>query len=129
MTDIADKTQKLLEQLLQKSDAVDEKLTRIENNLNTQIRDIKADLEKLKLQNKHEIYNIKNTLNDLEKSQDLILQKFDERNIRISKLMQENKKLPIENSELNSKINNLIEQQESQKVQTNQQGSTLDHHT
>ena len=129
MTDIADKTQKLLEQLLQKSDAVDEKLTRIENNLNTQIRDIKADLEKLKLQNKHEIYNIKNTLNDLEKSQDLILQKFEEQNIRISKLMQENKKLPIENSELNSKINNLIEQQESQKVQTNQQGSTLDHHT
>ena len=42
--------------------------------------------------------------------------------------MQENKKLPIENSELNSKINNLIEKQESQKVQTNQQGSTLDHH-
>ena len=128
MTDIADKTQKLLEQLLQKSDAVDEKLTRIENNLNTQIRDIKADLERLKLQNKHEIYNIKNTLNGLEKGQDLILQKFEERNIRISKLMQENKKLPIENSELNSKINNLIEQQESQRVQTNQQGSTLDHH-
>ena len=42
--------------------------------------------------------------------------------------MQENKKLPIENSELNSKINNLIEQQESQKVQTNQQSSRLDHH-
>ena len=35
VTDIADKTQKLLEQLLQKSDAVDEKLTRIEDNLNT----------------------------------------------------------------------------------------------
>ena len=39
---------------------------------------MKADLERLKLQNKHEIYNIKNTLNDLEKSQDLILQKFEE---------------------------------------------------
>ena len=34
--------------------------------------------------------------------------------------MQDNKNLPMENSELNSKINNLIEQQESQKVQTNQ---------
>ena len=31
--------------------------------------------------------------------------------------MQDNKNLPMENSELNSKINNLIEQQESQKVQ------------
>ena len=29
--------------------------------------------------------------------------------------MQHNKKLPLENSELNSKINNLIEQQERKK--------------
>ena len=34
--------------------------------------------------------------------------------------MQDNKNLPMENSELNSKTNNLIKQQESQKVQTNQ---------
>ena len=45
MTDNADKTQKLLEQFLQKSDALDEKLTRIENNLKMQIRDIKVNLE------------------------------------------------------------------------------------
>ena len=31
--------------------------------------------------------------------------------------MQDNENLPMENSELNSKINNLIKQQESQKVQ------------
>ena len=36
--------------------------------------------------------------------------------------MQDNKKWSVENSELNSKINNLIEQQESQKVQTSQLG-------
>ena len=46
------------------------------------------------------------------KNKDLISQKFEEQNIKISKLMQHNKKLPLENSELNSKINNLIEQQE-----------------
>ena len=39
--------------------------------------------------------------------------------------MQGNKKLSMENSELNSKINNLVEQQESQKVQTNQIGQCI----
>ena len=86
MTDNADKTQKLLEQLCQKSIALDKKLTRIENNLNRQIRDIKTNLESHKLQNNHEIDNIKQILNNVEKSQDLILQKFEEQNIKISKL-------------------------------------------
>ena len=108
MTDNADKTQKLLGQFLQKSDALDKKLTRIENNLKMQIRDIKVNLESHKLQSKHEIDNIKNLLDDVEKSQDLILQKSEEQNIKISKLMQDNTKLSMENSELNSKINNLI---------------------
>ena len=39
--------------------------------------------------------------------------------------MQGNKKLSMENSELNSKINNLVKQQESQKVQTNQIGQCI----
>ena len=68
MTDNADKTQKLLEQLLQKSDALDEKLIMIEDNLNMQITDIKANFESHKLQSKHEIGNIKNTLDDVEKT-------------------------------------------------------------
>ena len=50
MTDSTDKTEILLEQFLQKSDALDEKLTRIENNLKMQIRDIKVNLESHKLQ-------------------------------------------------------------------------------
>ena len=84
-------------------------------SLNTQIRDIKANLVSHKLQTKYEIDNIKNTLDDVEKGQDLISQKSEEQNIKISKLMQDNKKLPMENSELNNRINNLIEQQESRK--------------
>ena len=124
MTDKADKTQKLLKQLLQNSDALDEKLIRIEDNLNTQIKDIKANLQSHKLQSKYEIGNIRNTLDNVDKSQDLISQKFEEQNIKISKLMQDNKKLLMENSELNSKINN-IEQQESQKMQTNQLGQYI----
>ena len=124
MTDKADKTQKLLKQLLQNSDALDEKLIRIEDNLNTQIKDIKANLQSHKLQSKYEIGNIRNTLDNVDKSQDLISQKFKEQNIKISKLMQDNKKLLMENSELNSKINN-IEQQESQKMQTNQLGQYI----
>ena len=87
MTDNAEKTQELLEQLLQKSDAFEKKLTRIDVNLNTRIRDIKTNLESHKLQNKHEIDNIKNTLDDVEKSQELISQKFEEQNIKINNLM------------------------------------------
>ena len=124
MTDKADKTQKLLKQLLQNSDALDEKLTRIEDNLNTQIKDIKANLQSHKLRSKYEIGNIRNTLDNVDKSQDLISQKFEEKNIKISKLLQDNKKLLMEISELNSKINN-IEQQESQKMQTNQLGQYI----
>ena len=63
MTDNADNKQKLLEQLLQRSDSIDEKLTRTEANLNTQIREIKANFESHKLQNKHKIDNIRNTDN------------------------------------------------------------------
>ena len=75
MTDSTDKTEKLLERFLQKSDALDEKLTRIENNLKMQIRDIKVNLESHKLQNKHEIDNIKNALDDAEKKPRLNLAK------------------------------------------------------
>ena len=67
MIDNADKTQKLLEQLLEKSDALDQKLTMIEDNLNMQITDIKANFESHKLQIKHEIGKIKNTLDDVKK--------------------------------------------------------------
>ena len=58
----------------------------VSDNLNRQIRDIKTNLESHKLQNKHEIDNIKQILNDVEKSQDLISQKFEEQNIKLSKL-------------------------------------------
>ena len=103
---------KMLEQLLQKSDALDEKLTMIEDDLNMQITHIKANFKSHKLQSKHEIDNIKNTLDDVKKKKkDLISQKFEEQNIKIRKLMQDKKKLSLENSELNSKINNLIEQE------------------
>ena len=63
-----------------------------------------------------EFDTIKNTLNDMgKKSQDLISQKFEEQNLKISKIMQKYKKLFMKNWELNSQINNLIEQQESLK--------------
>ena len=48
----------------------------------------------------------------MSKKTDLVSQKFEEKNIKINKLMQDNKKLSMENLELNWKINNLIEEQE-----------------
>ena len=66
---------KMLEQLLQKSDALDEKLTMIEDDLNMQITHIKANFKSHKLQSKHEIDNIKNTLDDVKKKQRLNLTK------------------------------------------------------
>ena len=68
MNDNADKTQKLLKQLLQKSDAHYEKLTTIVDNLNMQITHIKANFKSHKLQSKHEIDKIKNTLDDVTKT-------------------------------------------------------------
>ena len=45
-----------------------------------------------------EFDTIKNTLNDMgKKSQDLISQKFEEQNLKISKIMQEYKKLFMKN--------------------------------
>ena len=80
-----------------------------------------------------EFDTIKNTLNDMgKKSQDLISQKFEEQNLKISKIMQEYKKLFMKNWELNSQINNLIEQQESQKTHKKRKptklGQYIDHH-
>ena len=80
-----------------------------------------------------EFDTIKNTLNDMgKKSQDLISQKFEEQNLKISKIMQEYKKLFMKNWELNSQINNLIEQQESQKNAQKRKptklGQYTDHH-
>ena len=69
MTDNADKTQKLLEQFLQKPDVLDEKLAMNEDNLNMQMSDIKANFESHKLPSKHETDNIKNTLDDVKKKQ------------------------------------------------------------
>ena len=66
---------KMLEQLLQKSDALDEKLTMIEDDLNMQITHIKANFKSHKLQSKHEIDNIKNTLDDVKKKKRLNLKK------------------------------------------------------
>ena len=40
----------------------------IEDNLNMQITDIKANFESHKLQSKHEIGNIRNTLDDAKKA-------------------------------------------------------------
>ena len=48
----------------------------------------------------------------MSKKTDLVSQKIEEKNIKINKLMQDNKKLSMENLELNWKINNLIEEQE-----------------
>ena len=53
MTDNTDTAQKLLEEVLQKFNALNKKFTRIEDNLNMQIRDIKVNPETHKLQNKH----------------------------------------------------------------------------
>ena len=63
------------------------------------------------------------------KSQELISQKLKEQNLKISKIMQEYKKLLIKNWELNNNFNNLIEQQESQKKCTpTKLGQYTDHH-
>lgn len=57
---------------------------------------------------------------NVEQSQDLISQKIEDQNSKTNQLIQDNNKLFLETSILNSQINKLREQHQSQKIQTNQ---------
>ena len=77
----------LLQQILVKSDALnsklDEKLTKTENTIRAEINGIMKDLETYKERNYQEIKLIKETVNDLETSQNLLSEKYKEQKEKI----------------------------------------------
>ena len=114
-------TKSLLQQILVKSDALecklDEKLTRIENTIRAEINGIKKDLQTYKDRNYEEIKLIKKTVNDLEASQSLLSEKYEEQKEKIQQLINDNKKLYLENKNLNNSIESLQENQNTGKEQ------------
>lgn len=56
------------------------------------------------------IDTIKNTVDDVEQSKNLISEKIEDQNLNIKSLIQDNKKLFLETSKIKSQIKNLLEQ-------------------
>ena len=114
-------TKSLLQQILVKSDALecklDEKLTRIETTIRAEINGIKKDLQTYKERNYEEIKLIKKTVNGLEASQSLLSEKYEEQKEKIQQLINDNKKLYLENKNLNNSIESLQENQNTGKEQ------------
>ena len=102
-------TAKMLKTLLAKSDALDQKLTNMDNNIKAEINDIKLNLENFKALQKEEVTKIKKTVENVEESQDLIDRKFEDQKGKLAQLTKDHKKLFAENAELCHENNALIE--------------------
>lgn len=83
-------TTEMLKTPLPKSDALDQKLRNMGNNIKAEINEIKVSLENFKALQKEEVTKIKKTVENVEKSQDLINRKFDDQK---EKLGQTDKRL------------------------------------
>ena len=135
MTD-NEETQKLLKQLIAKTEALDNKLTirsdnleqkinSLNNSIRTDINVIKRDLDELKNQNNEEIKNMNNKINDIEESQNLISTSHDEQKEKIAKLIEDNKKIHKENTLLHNTVKSLKEDLNQEKMQANQLGQYI----
>ena len=102
-----DKMKALLDEYLSKSNAnmqeiLDEKLNKMEDIL------------------KREINELRTTVQDIEKRQEVINTNFDTHNSKIQDLINDNKKLHLENKRLNQEIDETITRQEETEVKINQ---------
>ena len=132
----SDETQKLLRQLIEKTEALDnkisirsdtleQKINSLNNSFRTDINVIKKDLDELKHQNNEEIKVMKNRMNDIEKSQNHISNTYDEQKDKITKLLEDNKKIHKENTLLHNTVKDLKEDLKSAKNQSNQLGQYI----
>lgn len=132
----SEETQKLLRQLIEKTEALDnkisirsdtleQKINSLNNSIRTDINVIKRDLDELKQQNNEEIKVMKNRMNDIEKSQSHISDTYDEQKDKITELLEDNKKIHKENTLLQNTVKNLKEELNSAKNQSNQLGQYI----
>ena len=122
----SEETQKLLKQLIAKTDALDNKITirsdtleqkinSLGNNIKTDINIIKRGLEELKQQNNDEIKNMNSRMDETESSQNHISTTYDEQQGKITQLLEDNKKIHKENTLLQNTVKNLKEELKSEK--------------
>ena len=102
-----DKMKALLDEYLSKSNAnmqeiLDEKINKMEDIL------------------KSEINELRTTVQDIEKSQEVISTNFDTHNSKVQDLINDNKKLLLENKRLKQEIDETITRQEENEVKINQ---------
>ena len=69
---------------------------------------------------KREIHELRTTVQDIEKSQEVISTNFDTHNSKIQDLINDNKKLHLENKRLKQEIDETITRQEENEVKINQ---------
>ena len=97
-------TAETLKRLLAKSDALDQKLTNMDNSNEGEFNETKVNLENFKALQKEEVTNIKKTVENIEESQDIINRKFENHwtywKEKLALLKKDYKKLFAENAEL-----------------------------
>ena len=109
------KIEKLMERLLLKNNEIlDEKLNRvsdklstIESNIRTEINQIKEDINSVKCSNQVEFNKINETVGSIEDSQHLISEEFEKQKQKISQLLEDNKKIHLDNTRLHHELNNM----------------------
>ena len=130
------KIEKLMERLLLKNNEIlDEKLNRvsdklstIENNIRTGINQTKEDINSIKCSNQVEFNKINETVGSIEDSQHLISEEFEKQKQKISQLLEDNKKIHLDNTRLHHELNNMKSVVNDNRIEVNRElPSIIDH--
>ena len=90
-----------------KLNRVSEKLRTIEKNIRTEINQIKEDINRVKCSNQVEFSKINETVGSTEDTQHLISEEFEKQKQKISQLLEDNKKIHLDNTRLHHELNNM----------------------
>lgn len=93
MVNSKDKTNvESLKTLLAKSDTLDQKFKNMDNNIKAKIDKKKVNLKNFKTLQKEEVTKIRKAVENVEESQDLISQKFEDQKEKLAQLTRDHKK-------------------------------------
>ena len=83
---------KLLEDHLKKTDILlDEKINKLESKIENSLKEIRNEIESVKMTNQVEITNIRNAVTEVEKSQKYIDKEYESQKEKINELITDNK--------------------------------------
>ena len=118
-------TSEMLKTPLAKSDALDHKITNMDNNVKAEINEIKVNLEDFKALQKEEVTKIKKTVENVEESQDLINRKFEDQKEKLAQLTKDHTKLFAGFAELRHENNVLMKKNSENSKKINQLGQYM----